>query len=118
MGIKTNVTIDIAAPPEKVFEGLTSRERVAQWAGADPDYLPQDGSELHVGYTAKGTRTGPSGPVETDYQVTACEPPTLLTSCMHYAGGEAIETYTLAATATGTQLGVSADTNYAQMEMT
>jgi uncharacterized protein YndB with AHSA1/START domain len=115
MGIKTQVEIDIAAPPEAVFQWLTQREKVAQWAGADPTYMPSDGSELTAGYRSRGTFHAPDGDREVDFEITAYEPPALFAYRNSYAGGDQTSTYRLNPAGAGTHLELSADTDYAQM---
>jgi uncharacterized protein YndB with AHSA1/START domain len=117
VGIKTDVQIEINAPPATVFEWVTQRAKVAQWAGADPSYLPTDNAELKTGYSGKGTMAAPDGQRALDFEVTAFEPPNVFSYKVTYAGGDSLTTYRLTASGTGTTLDVSSDTDYAKMAM-
>jgi uncharacterized protein YndB with AHSA1/START domain len=117
MGIRTDVEIQIEAPPERVFEFVTQRDKIALWAGDDPSYMPSANSELRSGYHGKGTVQAPDGPREVEFEITAFDPPTLFAYKATYAGGDAQSTYRLAANGSGTHLEVSSDTDYAKMAM-
>lgn len=117
MGIKTEAEIEIEAPPEKVWEWITRRGRVAEWAGGDPDYMPTESSKLKAGYRGAGHFQTPDGPREIQFEVTAYEPPTTFAYRDTYDGGDQITTTTLEATGSGTRLRTSSDTDYAKMAM-
>ncbi len=117
MGIRTEASIEIGAPPEKVFEWITDRAKVTQWAGVDPDAMPADASELKVGYRSKGTMQAPDGPRETDWEVTAFDPPREFATRTTYAGGDQSSSYRLSADGDGTKVEVASDTDYAKMAM-
>lgn len=117
MGIKTDVQIAINAPPATVFEWISQRAKVAQWAGADPTYMPSDNAELKMGYQGKGTMAAPDGQRELDFEVTAFDPPNVFSYKATYSGGDALTTYKLTPSGTGTTLDVSSDTDYAKMAM-
>jgi uncharacterized protein YndB with AHSA1/START domain len=115
MGIKTHGSIDIDAPPQRVFEWIVDRKRVAKWAGAEPDYLPDDPAKLGAGYRGTGSMAAPDGKREVDFEVTGYEPPTHLAYRVSYDGGDAESTFTLTPSGEGTHLETSSDTEYAQM---
>jgi uncharacterized protein YndB with AHSA1/START domain len=117
MGIKTDVQIEINAPPTTVFEWVSQRAKVAQWAGADPTYMPSDNAELKMGYRGKGTMAAPDGQRELDFEVTSFDPPNVFSYTATYAGGDALTTYRLTPSGTGTTLDVASDTDYAKMAM-
>src|SRR4029078_6052809 len=62
MGIKTDASIQIDAPPETVFDWLTERDKLAEWTGVAPDYMPADVSELTAGLPGQGTLKAAHGP--------------------------------------------------------
>jgi uncharacterized protein YndB with AHSA1/START domain len=115
MGIKTSASIEVDAPPETVFQWITVRGKIAQWAGADPNYMPQDASDLRSGYRAEGSMVAPDGPRKVEFEVTGYEPPTKFDYTARYAGGESTVAYTLSPSGKGTHLEIAADTDYAQM---
>jgi uncharacterized protein YndB with AHSA1/START domain len=117
VGIKTEAEIEIDAPPETVFDWLTERDKLAQWTGADPEYMPADVSELKAGFKGKGHMQAPDGPRSVEFEVTACDPPSRFELKSTYDGGGSLSTYTLAPDGSGTKLHVSADTDYAAMAM-
>jgi uncharacterized protein YndB with AHSA1/START domain len=117
MGIKTDVQIDINAPPATVFEWISQRAKVAQWAGADPTYMPTDNAELKMGYHGTGKMAAPDGQRDLDFDITAFDPPNAFSYKATYAGGDSLTTYKLTPSGTGTTLDVSSDTDYAKMAM-
>jgi uncharacterized protein YndB with AHSA1/START domain len=117
MGIKTDVQIEINAPPATVFEWISQRAKVAQWAGADPTYMPTDNAELKAGYQGKGTMTAPDGQRDLAFQITAFDPPNVFSYTVTYEGGDALSTYKLTPSGTGTHLEVASDSDYAKMAM-
>jgi uncharacterized protein YndB with AHSA1/START domain len=117
VGIKTEAEIEIDASPEQVFAWVTEREKFAQWAGADPDYLPADPSELKQGYRATGHMQAPDGPRELQFEVTEWDPPSKFGFRDTYDGGDQTTTYSFEADRSGTKLHVSSDTDYAKMAM-
>jgi uncharacterized protein YndB with AHSA1/START domain len=117
MGIQTHEQIEINAPPATVFEWVSQRAKVAQWAGADPAYMPSDNAELKVGYQGKGTMAAPDGQRDLEFEITAFDPPNVFACKTTYAGGDALTTYRLTPSGTGTTLDVSNDTDYAKMAM-
>ena len=117
MGIKTEAEIEIDAPPERVFEWITDRKKVAEWCGADPEYMPADRADLKVGYRGKGHFQAPDGPREIQFEVTAFEPPTTFAYRDTYDGGDQTTTTTLEASGSGTRLRTTSDTDYAKTAM-
>jgi uncharacterized protein YndB with AHSA1/START domain len=115
MGIKTSGSIEVDAPPETVFQWITVRGKIAQWAGADPNYMPQDASELKAGYRGEGSMIAPDGPRKVEFEVTGCEPPTKFEYKASYPGGEGSFAYTLSPSGKGTLVETASDVDYAQM---
>ena len=110
-------TIEIAAPPEEVFEWLVDRERVARWCvalGAPAsfaDSLPADRSEMRAGYSSETpveTRGGEYGQEVVQgtalMEVTGYEPPTSYATHSRHPDHDTRDTYTLEPTASGTSL--------------
>jgi uncharacterized protein YndB with AHSA1/START domain len=57
-----NGVVEIAAPPEAVFEALTDPRQLEAWWGADDEYRTHDWKiELRVGGQWSVRTTGPSG---------------------------------------------------------
>jgi uncharacterized protein YndB with AHSA1/START domain len=115
MGIKTDASIEIDAPPETVFDWLTERDKLAKWTGVAPDYMPADVSELTAGFHGKGTLKAPDGPRKAQFDVTDYEPPAKFGFKVTYEGGDSITDYRLTPTGSGTKLEIDADTDYARM---
>jgi len=115
MGIKTSGSIEVDAPPATVFQCITDRGKIAQWAGANPDYMPEDASELKTGYRGEGSMAAPDGPRKVEFEVTGYEPPTKFDFRLRYPGGESSTAYTLSANGEGTRVEIAGDTDYAQM---
>jgi len=114
MGIKTDASIEIDAPPETVFDWLTERDKLAEWTGVAPDYMPADVSELTAGFHGEGTLKAPDGPRKAQFDVTAYEPPTRFGFKVTYDGGDSITDYKLAPAGSGTKLEIESDTDYAK----
>ena len=91
MGIQTKEQIEINAPPATVFEWVSQRAKIAQWAGADPTYMPADNAELKTGYQGKGTLQAPDGQRDLEFEITAFDPPTVFSSKTTYLGGDALQ---------------------------
>lgn len=115
MGMMTRAAIDIDAPRDEVFRWLTERDRLTTWLGSAGS-MPQDPSQLKVGFTAQGTVASPGGEQPTTLLVTAWDPPGTFGMSITYAGGDSLATYTLTDNGHGTRLELTGDTDWAQAD--
>ena len=72
--------MQIAAPPEAVWEWLVDREKQQAWMKDDIEWLPADRSQLRVGYRGREIMQTPGKPTECDIELTAYDPPRELRS--------------------------------------
>lgn len=113
MSFTTQSKIDIAAPPEEVFEWLTDKDKLKAWSGVEATTMPDDPSELKVGYTGKGTMAAPDGPRPVEMEITAYDPPKTFGLTDTYAGGDSTVSYTLTPSGSGTTLEMHGETDMA-----
>jgi uncharacterized protein YndB with AHSA1/START domain len=116
MGMITNSTIDIAAPPETVFAWLVEPAKLTEWLGASTGF-PEDPAQLAVGYTQTYTLPTPGAQREATFTITAYDPPNEFGSRLVYEGGDQLSTYRLTDHAGGTRVEVHADTDWGSMDM-
>lgn len=107
MGMLTSGRVEIAAPAAEVFDWLIDPVKLTAWLGGAGG-MPEDASELHVGWTA--TNDTPAGAVKVE--ITAYEPPASLAYRSTYEGGDQIATYTLIEVEGKTTLTLEGDTDW------
>jgi uncharacterized protein YndB with AHSA1/START domain len=113
VSFQTSGSIDIAAPPQEVFDYLVDPEKIERWMGAEATTMPPDPSELRVGYRKEGTFLAPDGPRPITMEVTVHDPPREVAFRQSYAGGNADTHYVLAAAGAGTRLEQTSSIDYA-----
>jgi uncharacterized protein YndB with AHSA1/START domain len=74
-GISGRASIDIAAPPEAVWEYLVDAEKQEAWMGDTVEWLPADRSRLRAGYRATEIMPTPGKPSESQVEVLEHDPP-------------------------------------------
>jgi hypothetical protein len=77
--------------------------------------MPEDSSQLQLGFKAAGSMQAPDGPRPTELEVTAWEPPHDFAFRMTYPGGSATSTYKLTEVDSGTHLEVTGETDWGSM---
>ena len=115
MGMTTRASIDIDAPREEVFRWITEYDKLTTWMGS-AGAMPQDYSQLKVGFTAQGTMPVPGGERTNTLLVTAWDPPGTFACTITYAGGDSLSTYTLTDNGHGTHLELTGDTDWADTD--
>ena len=119
MGIRTEVEIEIAAPPAEVFEYLVDPEKLEDWYGSG-ETMPADRSQLRVGYVVEGEMAMPVD-IDPDYkrayrfEITGYDPPHLLAFTLSYRGGESESVYELEEGGLGTRLRGRDESDWAEL---
>ncbi len=79
MSIESRGSIEIAAPPDEVFEWLVDNEKQSKWLEGRIDWTPGDRDRLHEGYKGKEklALAGKNGakPAETEVEVLEIDEP-------------------------------------------
>ena len=82
MANRSEAAVEIAAPPERVFDWLVDPELYSRWTGTEVEWLPADRSQLRRGYRGVEVEPLPDGtvnprmkPAPTEVEVTRFEPP-------------------------------------------
>jgi uncharacterized protein YndB with AHSA1/START domain len=78
--IRGKATVTIDAPPKEVWEWLVDSEKQKRWLGDTVEWLPDDRSQLRVGYRGREIMQTPGKPTECEIELVAYEPPRLLAS--------------------------------------
>jgi uncharacterized protein YndB with AHSA1/START domain len=113
MAIETHAAIEIAAPPDEVFEWLTEPEKLKAWTGMDPKVMPANPSELKPGYRNKGQFQAPDGMREMEFEVTDYEPPRHFAFVETYKGGKSVVRYDVTESGSGSKVEMKACTDSA-----
>lgn len=112
MGMLTNGRVEIAAPAKDVFAWLIEPAKLTTWLGTAGS-MPEDTSQLHAGWTAT-TDSPPMGKVTVE--ITAYDPPHLMSSRSTYQGGDSMSTYRLVEGDGVTTVTLEGDTDWARPE--
>ena len=107
--MRTERTITIAAPPERVFAVITDPEEHLVWRPLVVEFRPLDGPDLEAGATAVETATFFGNRYTTIYEVEELEPPSSLS--LNSIQGPVVATlgWTLAERDAGTELTLTLD---------
>jgi uncharacterized protein YndB with AHSA1/START domain len=117
MGITTHSAVDIAAPATTVFSWLTEPKKLTAWMGGS-GAMPEDASQLKVGFTATAPMATPGEARESTLTVTEYDPPRSFGFTIAYDGGDATTKYSLAESGSITHLEVDADSDWAAPDLT
>jgi uncharacterized protein YndB with AHSA1/START domain len=117
--------IEVAAPPEAVFEWLVDRRLMARWCEAlgrpasFADCLPEDRSAVRVGYRATVAGVARTSftsretvKVPATYEVTEYDPPWRLATRSTHPHAKATEVYELERANRGTRLRLEREIDY------
>jgi uncharacterized protein YndB with AHSA1/START domain len=111
VGRRSEASVEIAAPPERVFEWLVDPERYARFTGMEPEWLPADRSALRKGYRGVEIEPLPNRtwnpkmePAPTEVEVMRYEPPFVFDSRFKHRFATTDSNYRLEATPTGTRI--------------
>ena len=115
-GQRSEASVEIAASPERVFEWLVDREKMAVWQQSPVEWLPDDRGELRAGYEGIEEvaipTAGRAQPAGSEVEVTIYEPPRRFEFISRNQAFEANAGYTLEAVGAGTRVHTFADTRY------
>jgi len=113
VSIPTSGSIEIAAPPDRVFQWLVDPDRIEQWLGRNVTLMPANPADLRVGYRNEGTYLAPDGDRKIELEITAYDPPREFAFRLNYDGGKADTRYTVTPDSPASRLEASSTTDYA-----
>lgn len=119
MGLGSEASVEIAAPPERVFEWLVDPARYSRWTGTEVEWLPADRSALRRGYRGVEVEPLPDRainpkmkPAPTDVEVTRYEPPLALDTRFEHRFATTDSSFRLEPAGAGTRIRLSSSWRY------
>ena len=119
MAQRSEASVEIAAPPERVFEWLVDPGLNGRWHGMEVEWLPADRSALRRGYHGVEIEPLPDStinptmkPAPTDVEVTRYEPPLVFDQRFTHRFAVADSNYRLAPTPAGTRIRLTSSWRY------
>ena len=115
-GISGRASIDIAAPPEAVFDYLVDAEKQQAWMGDTVEWLPPDRSQLRAGYMGTEIMQTPEKATESQVEVLEYDPPWKLRTSHGHDLFTAMAVYRLEAVGDGTRFSTKVRIRYRSWE--
>jgi len=104
MWIRGKASIDIAAPPDAIWEWLVDRDKQKAWMKDEIEWLPVDTSQLHAGYRGTEIMQFPQGPSEARIELVEYEPPRRMVAKQEHEWFSSRATFELSAAGAGTRV--------------
>jgi len=111
-GISGRASIEIAAPPEVVWEYLVDAGKQQAWMGDTVEWLPPERSQLRAGYRGTEIMQTPGKASESQVEVLEYDPPRRLRTSHAHELFDATAGYRLAPASSGTRFSTRVHIRY------